>query len=74
MTKRKTFGQLRPVNAVRRIGREYRYFFITHEWAEYVLWNHTGFPTFWMDDDMPSEMEAQLREFFEQERLAAQEE
>lgn len=42
-------------------------FDLTDQDADYVLWEHTGFPEFW-DGHPPEVCRRQLREFFQSDR------
>ena len=35
------------------------------EFIEYVIWTHTGYPSFWKTDNPEAEMRQQLQEFKE---------
>lgn len=57
-----------PTSFTQRVGREYGYNLSRQE-ADFILWNLTGFPSFWSGDDPMGYLERQLSEIFrEQER------
>lgn len=48
---------------VRQVAVDYR-LVVTDDQADLILWEYTGYPSFWHKDPM-GECEAQLREFFD---------
>lgn len=68
------FGPARPKYAngktwrrmVQDIGFDVLHREITNDEADYVLWEHTGFPAFFEGDDAEAWFSKQAREFFEQ--------
>lgn len=53
------------IEEVQRIGRS-RGFDVTAEDADFILWEHTGFPIFWPDSRIPGHwhLRRQVRAFF----------
>jgi len=51
------------ITFTQRIGREHG-FEVSREDAGYILWNHTGYPSFW-DGDPIECLDRQVTEFFQ---------